>query len=63
MRLDHHLTEGEPKTSGLLPRGVMHGDLPKLLEDVVKRFMGIARPVSVTLKCMAGASCWRGRRR
>src|SRR5438093_1601500 len=40
MRLDHHLTEGEPKTSRLLSCGLGHGDLPELLEDAVKRFVG-----------------------
>ena len=43
MRLDHHLTKGEPKTSRLLPGGLMHGDLPELLEDAVKRFTGNTR--------------------
>src|SRR5262249_3137455 len=43
MRLYHHLTEGEHQTSRLLPCGLMHGDLPELLEDVVKRFVGDTR--------------------
>jgi hypothetical protein len=43
MCLDHHLTEGEPKTSRLLPGGLMHGNLPKLVEDVIKRFTGDTR--------------------
>jgi len=43
MRLDYHLTEGEPKTSRLLSGGLMHGDLPELLEDAIKRFTGDPR--------------------
>src|SRR4029453_4406866 len=43
MCLDHHLTESEPKTSRLLPCGLMHSDLPKLLEDAVTPFMGDTR--------------------